>query len=92
MGYVVLTRPNPYHRLVKGYKLLSDSKNDPVKDARLALDLLHDEVVALAAMQDDDPNWMSLLHFLLRGDAPLKELLSRGGAAPPVDSTPEDPG
>ena len=26
---------NPYHRLVKGYKLLSDSRNDPVKDARL---------------------------------------------------------
>ena len=31
---------NPYHRLVKGYKLLSDSRNDPVKDARLTLDLL----------------------------------------------------
>ena len=68
---------NPYHRLVKGYKLLSDSRNDPVKDARLALALLHDEIVALAAMQEDDPEWMSLLHFLLRGDAPLDRLLTR---------------
>ena len=75
---------NPYHRLVKGYKLLSDSRNDPVKDARLALDLLHDEIVALAAMQDDDPGWMSVLHFLLRGDAPLDRLLTsiRSTAAP----------
>ena len=38
---------NPYHRLVKGYKLLSDSRNDPVKDARLTLDLLVEEVDAV---------------------------------------------
>jgi ATP-dependent DNA helicase RecQ len=75
---------NPYHRLVKGYKLLSDAKNDPVKDARLALDLLHDEIVALTAMQQDDPDWMSLVHFLLRGDAPLDRLLTsiRSSSAP----------
>jgi hypothetical protein len=41
---------NPYHRLVKGYKLLSDSRNDPVKDARLTLDLLVEEVDALFEM------------------------------------------
>ena len=38
---------NPYHRLVKGYKLVSDSRNDPLKDARLTLDLLSDEIAAL---------------------------------------------
>ena len=38
---------NPYHRLVKGYKLLSDSRNDPLKDARITLDLLRDEIAAL---------------------------------------------
>ena len=57
---------NPYHRLVKGYKLLSDSRNDPVKDARLTLDLLVEEVDALFEMQRADPDWVSLLHFLLR--------------------------
>jgi ATP-dependent DNA helicase RecQ len=28
---------NPYHRLVKNYKLVRDSLNDPVADARLAV-------------------------------------------------------
>lgn len=60
---------NPYHRLVKGYKILSDSRNDPLKDARLTLDLLSDEIGALQAMQEVDPDWVSLLHFLLRSDA-----------------------
>ena len=78
---------NPYHRLVKGYKLLSDSRNDPLKDARLTLDLLGDEVDALAEMQRTDPDWVRLLHFLLQGDAPLDRLLCgvRGMGAPAAD-------
>ncbi len=66
---------NPYHRLVKGYKLLSDSRNNPLKDARITLDLLADEVQAFAAMQADDPLWLSLLHFLVAHDAPLDQCL-----------------
>ncbi|MEO8279268.1 MAG: RecQ family ATP-dependent DNA helicase [Ideonella sp.] len=66
---------NPYHRLVKGYKLLSDSRNDPLADARLALDLLGDEIEALASMHRVDPEWIGLLHFLLQADAPLDRLL-----------------
>lgn len=75
---------NPYHRLVKGYKLLSDSRNDPLKDARLTLDLLGDEVDALAQMQQADADWVTLLHFLLADDAPLAHLLVeiRGRSAP----------
>ena len=75
---------NPYHRLVKGYKLLSDSRNDPVKDARLTLDLLGDEIEALAEMERSDPEWMTLLHFLLQDDAPINGLLTtvRNGPAP----------
>ena len=75
---------NPYHRLVKGYKLISDSRNDPVKDARLALDLVSEEVDALFDMQRIDPEWVALLHFLLRGDGPLTHLLAtiRTAAAP----------
>lgn len=75
---------NPYHRLVKGYKLLADSRNDPLRDARLTLDLLGDEVDALAAMHRTDAVWVRLPHFLLRGDAPLDQLLRevRGMAAP----------
>jgi len=81
---------NPYHRLVKGYKLISDSRNDPVKDARLALDLVSEEVEALFDMQRIDPEWVALLHFLLRGDRPLAHLLAtiRTAAAPePTEAT-----
>jgi ATP-dependent DNA helicase RecQ len=75
---------NPYHRLVKGYKLVSDTRNDPLKDARLALDLLGDEVDAYAAMQASDPAWLALLHFLVAHDGPLDRCLGavRGASAP----------
>lgn len=77
---------NPYHRLVKGYKLLSDSRNDPLKDARITLDLLSDELQAFAAMHADDPAWISLLHHLVAHDAPLDRCFRtvRGAMAPDV--------
>ena len=80
---------NPYHRLVKGYKLISDSRNDPVKDARLTIDLLIEEVDALSDMQRIDPQWVALLHFLLREEAPLAHLLAtiRAAAAPSAADT-----
>ncbi|MDI1276199.1 RecQ family ATP-dependent DNA helicase [Methylobacter sp.] len=42
---------NPYHRLVKDYKLVRDSLNDPLADARLALSLFHDQWEALQQQQ-----------------------------------------
>lgn len=66
---------NPYHRLIKGYKLLSDSRNDPQKDARIALDLLKDEIAALQAMQLEDPKWITILHFLVQSDSPMKAVM-----------------
>ena len=42
---------NPYHRLVKNYKLLHDSLNDPLADARLAMSLFQDQWLALRAQQ-----------------------------------------
>ena len=38
---------NPYHRLVKDYKIVSDTVNNPVHDAELSLTLLADERAAL---------------------------------------------
>lgn len=38
---------NPYHRLVKNYKLVRDSINDPVNDARLALQIFLEQLEAL---------------------------------------------
>lgn len=67
---------NPYHRLIKGYKLISDSKNEPERDARITLDLLADELVALDEMWRIDPDWVALLHFLLRSDELLCEIFA----------------
>lgn len=38
---------NPYHRLVKDYKLVRDTLNDPVADARLALSIFAEQVASL---------------------------------------------
>lgn len=73
---------NPYHRLVKGYKLLSDARNDPLKDARIALDLLRDEIAALQSMHVEDPVWTCVLHFLVRRDEPLSSLMAHVRGAP----------
>lgn len=61
---------NPYHRLVKDYKLLSDSRNDPLRDAELALTLFLDEQAAFRALAESRPDDVALFHFLLTGDAP----------------------
>ncbi len=75
---------NPYHRLVKGYKIVSECRNDPVHDARLALALLADELRELGRLQADDPGWAGVLHFLFRDDPALGGILARlrGAAAP----------
>jgi ATP-dependent DNA helicase RecQ len=77
---------NPYHRLVKGYKLVSDSRNEPERDARITLDLLVDELAALDEMWRSDADWVVLLHFLVRRDGPLDELFGnlREASAPGV--------
>lgn len=41
---------NPYHRLVKDYKLVSASRNNPVADARLTAKLLADELESFGRM------------------------------------------
>lgn len=76
---------NPYHRLIKGYKLVSDSRNDPLQDARLALDLLAEELESFAQMNAVDPAWTGVLHFLLRDDSALNRIFERLRGEPPPD-------
>ncbi len=85
---------NPYHRLVKAHKLVRESVNDPVADARQAGTLFADEWNALAALRIHSPALFELLHFLLgtsdAGDATTSEGYDRmfaalGGTRP--DST-----
>ena len=56
---------NPYHRLVKDYKLCTTTRNDPVRDAELAYELFLDQREALLRRVADYPDEMLCLHFLL---------------------------
>lgn len=73
---------NPYHRLVKDYKLCTTVRNDPVQDARLAFQLFQDQQAALHQRQQEQPDEMLCLHYLLapengKGLANLFALLRR---------------
>ncbi len=69
---------NPYHRLVKDYKLVSESLNDPVADARLAGRLLVDEVASLRGMAQGAPEVFRSLHFLLTRSDEADQRLAEG--------------
>src|ERR1700674_616149 len=67
---------NPYHKLVKDYKLVSDSRNDPLQDAELSFELFKDEIHALEEFQKTCPDLLALLHFLWRDDPSLSTFLA----------------
>ena len=56
---------NPYHRLVKDYKLCATTRNDPQQDARLAYELFLDQTEALRARVAQHPHEALCLHYLL---------------------------
>jgi ATP-dependent DNA helicase RecQ len=56
---------NPYHRLVKDYKLCTTTKNDPVRDAELAYELFLDQGNALRDRLTEHPDDVLCLHYLL---------------------------
>ena len=56
---------NPYHRLVKDYKLCTTTKNDPVRDAELAYELFLDQGDALRKRVEEHPDEALCLHYLL---------------------------
>lgn len=56
---------NPYHRLVKDYKLCTTTRNDPVRDAELAYELFLDQREALRGRVDEHADEMLCLHYLL---------------------------
>jgi len=69
---------NPYHRLVKDYKLVKESCNDPVADARQAAILFADEFRSLHGLKQTEPRVFELLDFLLTTTGPWEELLAAG--------------
>ena len=85
---------NPYHRLIKNYKLVSASKNDPVADALLAGVILQEEIASLRGMLQKEPDAFNALFGLLCGGASRETASGRGlraifaaagGGEPPED-------
>jgi len=75
---------NPYHRLVKDYKLVRDSLNDPLADARLAISLFQDQWIALQEQQQRY-GILSFYHYVFSGDrqfSGLQYALTAMGAQP----------
>lgn len=65
---------NPYHRLVKDYKLVAVSINDPLADAQLAATLWEDELKSLAGMAQSQPRFFQVLRTLIAtGDSQLNQ-------------------
>ena len=57
---------NPYHKLVKGYKLRNEEElNNPLSDAKLTSILLNNQLNEIASQGDE---WLSILKFLLAND------------------------
>ncbi len=58
---------NPYHRLVKDYKLVRASINRPVQDARLAASLFADQWKRFEAMSTQSPARVAFYRFCFSG-------------------------
>lgn len=56
---------NPYHSLVKDYKLVRDSINDPLKDAQLSLRLFKDQRDAFVFLNTSSPDELACYHYLM---------------------------
>lgn len=54
---------NPYHRLVKDYKLVRQSVNDPVADAKLAASIFGDQWEAFGALKQQCPAALDFFRF-----------------------------
>ena len=54
---------NPYHHLVKDYKLVREQRNDPLADARLAAKLFRDEWAAFAGQREECPELLALYRY-----------------------------
>jgi ATP-dependent DNA helicase RecQ len=54
---------NPYHRLVKDYKLVRATINNPVEDAKLAASVFADQWESFNALSDKAPELMELYQY-----------------------------
>lgn len=73
---------HPYHALLKDYKPVRDSRNDPVADARISGRLLHDAMQRLQELAAAQPRFANITHSLaLLGAAAISPQARAGMAA-----------
>jgi len=67
---------NPYHKLIKNYKLIKNSKNNPVADANLTWAVFEDQIAAFSVLTRNAPGLISFYAFAFEpfysGDQGLK--------------------
>ena len=85
---------NPYHHLVKDYKLVKSAINSPVEDARLAASVFQDQWQSFVALGEKNPALMDFYRFCFQDSsfhsfsgAGLSMVFSR--IAQPVIQTPD---
>ncbi|MGK2905492.1 MAG: RecQ family ATP-dependent DNA helicase [Desulfuromonadales bacterium] len=78
---------NPYHRLVKDYKLVRQSINDPVADARLSASIFVDQWEAFELLRQQSPQVVDFFRFCFENSdersmkwSGLSEVFKRLGA------------
>jgi ATP-dependent DNA helicase RecQ len=62
---------NPYHKLIKNYKPVKNSKNDPVADARLSMDVFDDQMATFLALYQTEPRLTAFYAFAFETEAAL---------------------
>jgi ATP-dependent DNA helicase RecQ len=86
---------NPYHRLVKDYKLVRSSINSPVDDAKLALSVFEDQWQEFVALAEEKPGVIDFYRFCFE-DGVLSGFSGNGLSsifsemAPQIIQTPVD--
>lgn len=77
---------NPYHRLVKDYKLIRDSLNSPLSDCRSTWSLFQDQAQAFSQLHAKNPLELRCYQALLasRPLCPLNHFFSSLTGLPPV--------
>ena len=56
---------NPYHRLIKGYKLIRDSLNSPLSDCHATKILFNDQHDAFVSLTEKNTDELSIYHALM---------------------------
>lgn len=80
---------NPYHRLVKDYKLVRDAVNDPVADARLAAELFADQEEVFARLRKQEPERMALYRYCFSADDRFQGVADFFAMPDPVIDSPD---